>query len=238
MLFLGATQASASSELEQPQRTTQRPASLPGRDIYMEEHLGWYEGAHVPHWDGAGNFQAVTYRLADSLPAWRIAEIEESLRGLPETDAVRERRVRIDQHLDSSHGCCVLRNPECAEIIVQNWRHYDGIRYDLIAYTVMPNHAHVLFRVKEGFPLHGTLWRWKSYSARRIRSIRPGVLSKGSFWHRDYWDRKIRDEQHFFRVVVYILDNPVKAGLCGDRGEWPWSWAHPEVLRGASWNDL
>jgi hypothetical protein len=40
---------------------------------------------------------------------------------------------------------------------------------------------------------------------------------------REYWDRYVRDEQHFEAVVRYIHDNPVKAGLVGKADDWPWS---------------
>ncbi len=46
-------------------------------------------------------------------------------------------------------------------------------------------------------------------------------------WHREYWDRYIRDERHFHAVVNYIHRNPVKARLVHDAQEWSWSSAHP-----------
>ena len=40
-------------------------------------------------------------------------------------------------------------------------------------------------------------------------------IDKGAtaFWMSDYWDRFIRNEEHFNNTVRYILNNPVKAGL-------------------------
>ena len=49
-----------------------------------------------------------------------------------------------------------------------------------------------------------------------------GVPGK-HFWMREYWDRYIRDENHFHSTIAYIHDNPVKAGLCAYSYEWPWS---------------
>jgi len=42
-------------------------------------------------------------------------------------------------------------------------------------------------------------------------------------WHREYWDRFIRNERHFQQVVEYIHQNPVKAGLVERPEQWPWS---------------
>ena len=44
-----------------------------------------------------------------------------------------------------------------------------------------------------------------------------------SLWQREYWDRFIRDEQHFLSAITYIHENPVKAGLVGECKDWQWS---------------
>ncbi len=54
-----------------------------------------------------------------------------------------------------------------------------------------------------------------------------GVFSGGPVWHREYWDRYIRDQRHFERTVEYIHQNPVKAGLVVTAETWPWSSAFP-----------
>jgi len=41
-------------------------------------------------------------------------------------------------------------------------------------------------------------------------------------WHREYWDRFIRDERHYRQVVEYIHQNPVKAGLVAEAEQWKW----------------
>jgi putative transposase len=45
----------------------------------------------------------------------------------------------------------------------------------------------------------------------------------GPTWHREYWDRYIRDECHFLQAIDYIHQNPVKAGLVEHAADWPWS---------------
>jgi len=46
---------------------------------------------------------------------------------------------------------------------------------------------------------------------------------KFTIWQREYWDRFIRDENHFNKSVEYIFNNPVKAGLCKAAQNWEWS---------------
>ena len=55
----------------------------------------------------------------------------------------------------------------------------------------------------------------------------PGLV-KRSLWQREYWDRFIRDEQHFISAISYIHENPVKAGLVKESKDWQWSSASEE----------
>jgi len=108
--------------------------------------------------------------------------------------------------------------------------HYDGVRYRLLAWVVMPNHIHALIEVRQT-PLAKILKGWKSYSAKEANQM---LGSEGAFWQEDYFDRYIRDEDHFRRVVRYIENNPVKAGLVRMAAEWPWSSAHFRNQEGTS----
>jgi putative transposase len=192
-------------------------------------HRGWYSRGYLPHCDHPGLLQAITYRLADSLPVAALERMDAELRSLPPQRRDGERRQRIEDWLDAGHGCCVLREPEAAACVVENWRHFASQRYDLIAWVVMPNHVHVLIRVYEGVSLGKIVQSWKSYTGRRIRAMmeedgcRAGARRSQGVRMREYWDRYIRDEQHFESVVRYIHDNPVNAGLVGKAEDWPWS---------------
>ena len=52
-----------------------------------------------------------------------------------------------------------------------------------------------------------------------------GIPGK-ALWMREYWDRFIRDGNHFEKVLAYIKMNPVAAGLCKQASDWPWSSAY------------
>jgi REP element-mobilizing transposase RayT len=45
----------------------------------------------------------------------------------------------------------------------------------------------------------------------------------GQFWLEDYFDRYIRNQEHFEKTTQYIENNPVKARLAAEPGEWPYS---------------
>jgi REP element-mobilizing transposase RayT len=101
--------------------------------------------------------------------------------------------------------------------------HFDGERYRLIAWCLMPNHVHVVIEIVDGYSLTDIVRSWKSFSARRANSE---LGRTGRFWHPDYFDRYMRDERHFAQTVEYVELNPVKAGLASAADEWLWSSAY------------
>jgi len=176
---------------------------------------GWYSSKYLPHFDAPGTQQFITYRLADALPASRRSEWEVFLKLANDL----EKQRRIEAYLDRGHGECHLRDPRIAALVQGNLWHHDGVKYRLLAWVVMPNHVHALielWQVPMGKILHG----WKSYTAKEANKI---LGREGVFWEDDYFDRKIRDEQHFGRVVRYIENNPVNARLVRAPEDWPWS---------------
>ncbi len=56
--------------------------------------------------------------------------------------------------------------------------------------------------------------------------LAPQIKSRASIWHREYWDRYIRDAQHLKRAIEYIHQNPVKASLVANPEAYRWSSAH------------
>jgi len=142
----------------------------------------------------------ITYRLADSLArdAVRDALACEKIEG--------ERRKRLEALLDAGLGSCLLRRPEVARLVIDNWLYFEGVRYQLAAWVVMPNHVHVLVEVIAGYPLSEIVHGWKSFTAKAIARI---IGVRGRVWWPDYWDRAVRNEKHFKRAVEYIVENPV-----------------------------
>ena len=56
-----------------------------------------------------------------------------------------------------------------------------------------------------------------------MNSTNKMLRRTGQFWMEDYFDRYIRDAQHFSNTVKYIENNPVKARLCTKPEDWPYS---------------
>ncbi len=142
-------------------------------------HKNWHSRGYLPHCDTPGLLQAVTFRLADSLPA----DVLDRLRQEAGNEA--EKHNRIEAFLDAGHGACWLKQPAIADIVEDALLHWDGQRYRLLAWCVMPNHVHVLIETREGSPLSGVLHSWKSFTA---KTINQRLGRTGTVWMRDYFD--------------------------------------------------
>jgi REP element-mobilizing transposase RayT len=97
--------------------------------------------------------------------------------------------------------------------VAETLRHFEGERVAMISFVVMPNHVHALFAQNPEWPLEKLLQSWKRFTTREINKL---LRRSGSLWLRDYFDRLIRDEQHFANSVRYIRRNPEKAKLPGN----------------------
>ena len=177
--------------------------------------LGWHQRGYLPHHDGPGVTQIVTFRLHDSMPANRRSEWEALLR----IEDDRKRRMELEAYLDRGLGECWLREPRIAELTEGALRYFDGQRYGLKAWVVMPNHVHVVVGVWQA-PLARLLKRWKVFAARKANEV---LGRNGVFWEREYWDTRIRDEEQLRRAVRYVEANPVKTNLVREAKAWAWS---------------
>jgi REP element-mobilizing transposase RayT len=99
--------------------------------------------------------------------------------------------------------------------------------YELGSWAVMPNHVHAL--ICPVFDLSKIVSGIKVASAKQANSL---LNRAGAFWSRDYFDRRVRNSAEEQRLIHYIENNPVKAGLCAEPLAWPYSSAgHAAISR-------
>ena len=171
----------------------------------------WHSRGYLPHWE-AGEFpQAITFRLADSLPSVVLAAWSDELATMPEDRALLERRRRIERALDRGHGDPLLSEPEVGGLVESALLHFDGDRYRLHGWVIMPNHVHVVATPLATHTLSSITHSWKSFTA---TAANRALGRSGPFWAPEYFDRAIRDRQHYVDAVHYVEMNPVVAGLC------------------------
>ncbi len=111
-------------------------------------HKGWYSRGYIPHLDEPNRIQFITFRLHDSVPAEVVIRWRNELRvadGVAADDPrMVELRRRIEAYEDAGKGMCYLRDERIAKVVQDALLHFDGERYRLLAWCIMPNHVHVL----------------------------------------------------------------------------------------------
>jgi type I restriction enzyme R subunit len=171
---------------------------------------------NLPHWQQGETWIFLTCSLADSLPEKKLAVWrDERTRWLafhpqPWDEATENEyderfTERIEQWLDQGHGECLLARPEYSKIVADAFRHFDGRRYRLGPWVVMPNHVHLLFQPLRDHRLPDLVHTWKRFTAREINLA---AERSGALWQADYWDRLIRSEKHLRWATHYIEKNP------------------------------
>jgi REP element-mobilizing transposase RayT len=181
---------------------------------------------YLPHLEIPEGTYFVTFRLADSLPTALLVDLKteplmKKSEQIPSVFLEKNKYVRkIELLLDIGAGECFLRDPRVASLVMNALREFNEQQYFLHAWTVMPNHVHVLFTLEESVKLSSIMQKLKgstSFQANRL------LNRSGRFWQPEYFDRLIRTKRQFEFYLRYILNNPVKAGLCLEASSWPWS---------------
>ncbi len=202
-----------------PQETGWKPVP-PFTPFDPEAPLAIY-GRQLPHWRQAGVTYFVTFRLADSMPQeklkQRLFQKEQWLLEHPEPHAPADQEEyhrlftdRLQEWLDAGYGKCWLRDPKVSKLVEEAIRFFDGERYLLGTYVVMPNHVHVLVRPIAGHTLSEILHSWKSFTSNKINEA---LELQGTVWLDESFDCLVRNEVQLEKYATYIRENPGKAGL-------------------------
>ncbi len=187
-----------------PQREFNDPRETPLAPIRSRGHL--------PHLEKEGGTYFVTFRLADAVRPTRTVS--------PNRRAIDPATVTEQAEPPLTLGSCILRRPEVADLVQSALRHFDGQRYRLDAWCVMPNHVHVVFAPHAEWSLSRILHSWKSYTANQINAV---LGTTGTIWESESFDHLIRTPDDWQKFITYTESNPVKAGLCDRPEHWPFS---------------
>jgi REP element-mobilizing transposase RayT len=138
----------------------------------------------------------------------------------PPASATAEERRRIEEYLNEGIGPTWLSDWQIGDLVEGALLFFDGSRYRLHAWVVMPNHVHVVITPFPDMSISQIVSSWKSYTATRANAL---LKRQGAFWQADYFDRFIRDERRFLAADSYIENNPVVARLCPTPEKWRFS---------------
>ncbi len=168
----------------------------------------------LPHLYDTEHPVFLTWRLQGSLPPNRVFPANALTSG--------QAFAAMDRLLDEAcDGTFYLRQPNIADMVVEAI-HYNTnvlLHYSLHAFVVMPNHVHLLATPAVALPM---LTRsLKGITAKRANAIL--ALVGTPFWQSESYDHLVRNEREFAKIVSYIEENPVRAGLVKEASDYRWS---------------
>ena len=194
---------------------------------------------NLPHWRQEGVTYFVTFRTADSLPHEKLnqwqAEKKAWIAANPEPHDEKTKKEfyekfpqRLQRWLDLGHGECLLKQEESKAIVENALRHFDGERYDLDEFVVMPNHIHVLVSPKNGYELSDILHAWKSFTANKINSF---ASKTGAFWQKESFDHVVRHTGQLEKIRKYIREHFAYGNKRQDAASTISGWMSPNLAR-------
>ncbi len=203
---------------------------------------------HLPHVQPLKGTYFVTYNLHGSIPGpvlaqWRDeyeaakrlifkkgTEIPNQLEILGKRDFIK-RDAFFDAYKGGPH---YFKTENLAEVVAESLHFWDNKKIELYAYCIMSNHVHFVFRSLEEedegeAPVHLEILMHsiKRYSAHKCNKI-LGI--EGQFWRHESYDRFVRNQRELIRILKYVINNPVKAGLCAEQSDWKWTYIKDELI--------
>jgi REP element-mobilizing transposase RayT len=203
----------------------------------------------LPHVDVQGKPTFITACLAGSLSAAGLQKIRSyrddlNSRRQPEGTTAQDWETKkqkllfkqVDMLLDGEPAVTHLENDRLAKIVNDAFLHFADQRYCLFAFVVMPSHHHWVFLPKEQWvseiaiqqanqrrrktPREIISHSIQSYTATHCNRI---LDTTGSFWQTETFDHFARSEAELLRIISYIEQNPVTAGLVEKAEDYRWS---------------
>ena len=194
------------------------------------DKLNRKDSTNLPHWRIPGATYAVTFRIKDSIPNSALEAYTQRreilLQKLQQHESTASSRSHlpvlltirseinslyqqlIDTAENATYGECHLAKDEIASLVENALKHFDGSRYELIAWSVMPNHVHAIVKPLGDELLENIVYSWKSFTAKEANKL---LGRECAFWQPEYYDHIIRDGVDFRHQVKYVLNNPFRA---------------------------
>lgn len=196
---------------------------------------------HLPHFQPLGGLFFVTFNLHGCVPKEIYEQWEQEYNLEKEKIMLFSKNkkedldqlgkitfAKKDKFLDNYlRGKHYLKSDSLAKIVADTLHFWDGKRLELFAYCIMSNHVHVVLRLFDDTEidtppyLQEIMHSIKRFSARECNKL---LGETGKFWQDESYDRLVRDDKELHRILIYVLNNPVKANLCKQMKDWKWSY--------------
>ncbi len=198
------------------------------------ETLHFWRG-DLPHWQVENGRYFVTIHLHGAVPKvahQRIRELSDQFRhSEDEGSEDREKdHLKLSRKIFSEMECWLDRTPavshfrqkKLCEMVVEAIVHRERLHiWEMFSFAIMPSHIHLFFELNDKLSLKCELEefkRWTGHQAARM----DRNLSSNRFWQTEWFDHWSRSEEEDEKIIRYIQNNPLKAGLTDRVGQYPY----------------
>ena len=189
-------------------------------------------GGNLPHWDVVGRPIFLTLHVRGAIPPLASARLRRdaaALKDLPDTTYARRMKLiftQMEAWLDRTDYEPVLTQAEVAMVLREAIAERERRRcWRVLHWVLMPSHLHVLYvgGTVGMKTLMGNFKRWTGHRAARALG-----REERRFWQDEWFDHWSRSADETERIVAYIRQNPLRAGLVKRSEDWPHaSWNQP-----------
>jgi REP element-mobilizing transposase RayT len=198
----------------------------------------------LPHFQPQDGVFFITFRLAFDIPAkyltayqqfqGRLAAYFETLED--QTQAPATKKKKLFAYMDEVYNQCptdvsLTANPHAAQVISEKLVSLNDNMYYLYAFTIMPNHVHLLIKPNTAdgkpYPISEIMHHIKGSTSRMVNLV---LKREGRLWLPEYFDYWVRSQEELFNIIDYIRQNPVQAHLAKTPEAWTYTWINPDFL--------
>ena len=196
--------------------------------------LHFWQG-NLPHWQVENGRYFVTIHLHGAVPQaahQKIHLLSEQFRSLDEesTNGQGDRHLKLsrkiflemERWLDRAPAVSNFQNPKLCEMVTEAIEHRLRAHiWEMFAFAIMPSHIHLFFELNNELSLQRELEEFKRWTGHQAVKL-DEELKGDRFWQIEWFDHWSRSEEEDEKIIQYIRNNPVKAGLANEIGQYPY----------------
>ena len=184
----------------------------------------------LPHMQVEDGRYFVTLHLAGAIPNVSQHRIHQEALALKTAATKWNRKLtlaiarmvfrELEKWLDRCAHVNYLSQPPIADIVIESLQHRQHNNlWNIFDSVIMPNHLHMFFEIDNELSLKREMQLFKRWTARQAKKL-LGPVKK--FWQVEWFDHWSRSDEQDAKIIRYIANNPVKAGLVKCAEDWPY----------------
>lgn len=183
----------------------------------------------LPHRFIEGQCHFFTLRVAGAIPRKEIPRIRAIAKSLeatkPNSDQFHNLQRKyfhiLESTLDQATGFIPFANSSSLYLINEELSSLSRSQLSLQRWVIMPNHLHWITYPLSREEVESVREMLNSWKGRTAKLLNQQLERKGPFWQREWFDHVVRSDYRVIRIIRYIEENPVQAGLVKTKENYP-----------------